>query len=169
LDPKGKILLFSPVSYKGVDLALKIAGSMKDEKFMFIGNAKKRTVNRIGQLTNVDYLPWVDDPSIAYSKAKLLIVPSVIPEGYGMVCIEAMSRGVPCVVSGAGALPDTIGSGGDSITSHKDSSAWIDVIRRYSDDVYLREKSLAALSEYGKYSPESSIRTVSSLLDDVVS
>jgi glycosyltransferase involved in cell wall biosynthesis len=167
LDPKGKILFFSPVSYKGVDIALRIASAMKDEEFLFVGNAKERMANRIRHVRNVEYVPWVKDTSDVYSKAKLLMVPSVIPEGYGMVCIEAMSRGIPCVVSGVGALPETVGAGGDSVASHKDLAPWLDALRRYSDHGFLQEKSRAALTRYSSYSPQSSINAVSDLLSNV--
>jgi glycosyltransferase involved in cell wall biosynthesis len=164
----GKILLFSPVDYKGVDLALEVAGMMRNEMFRFVGNAKRRTVERISSAENVEYVPWVKDPSEVYSDAKLLIVPSVIPEGFGMVCVEAMSRGIPCVVSDVGALPETIGFGGDSVSPHSDPSAWVSILRRYSRDAYLLEKSRLATERSKSYSPGKSIDTLSALLERVM-
>jgi glycosyltransferase involved in cell wall biosynthesis len=167
LNRSGKILFFSPVDYKGVDTALGIAGLMKDEKFIFVGNAKSRTVTKMRRHNNVEYVSWLEDPTRVYGEAKLLIVPSVIPEGYGMVCVEAMSRGVPCVVSGVGALPETVGLGGDTVSPHRDVAAWVNVLKRYSAEEYLLEKSKLALAESRKYSPQISVESFNAVLKGI--
>jgi glycosyltransferase involved in cell wall biosynthesis len=166
LDESGRILFFSPVDYKGVDLALEVAGKLKDERFLFVGNAKRKTINRIKRCKNVDYVPWLANPAGAYRRARLLIMPSVIPEGYGMVCLEAMSRGIPCVVSRVGALPETIGSGGDTVTPHKDAHSWIRVLQRYSDRTYYAERSRRALAESERYSLKGNLENFLSLLQE---
>jgi glycosyltransferase involved in cell wall biosynthesis len=81
--------------------------------------------------------------------------------------MEAMSRGIPCVVSGVGALPETVGPGGDSIASHKEISSWVAAIRRYSDEKYLSEKSRAALAESKRYSPNQSVEALSSVIQRI--
>lgn len=167
LNRSGKILFFSPVDYKGVDTALGIAGLMKDEKFIFVGNAKPRTVTKMRRHDNVEYVSWLEDPTRVYGEAKLLIVPSVIPEGYGMVCVEAMSRGLPCVVSGVGALPETVGLGGDTVSPHRDVTAWVNVLKRYSAEEYLLKKSKLALAESKKYSPQSSVESFNAVLKGI--
>ncbi|GAB3446067.1 glycosyltransferase family 4 protein [Streptomonospora sediminis] len=45
----------------------------------------------------------------AYSRADLLVLPSRA-ETYGMVAAEALARGIPVLVSDAGALPETVGT-----------------------------------------------------------
>lgn len=44
-----------------------------------------------------------------YRNARIMVVPSLWPETFGMVTAEAMSHGITTVVSRIGALPDTLG------------------------------------------------------------
>lgn len=164
-----KILFFSPMDYKGVGTALELARRLRDEQFLFVGTAKPSTIAHIQRFKNVEYVPWLSDPTPAYGRAKLLIVPSVIPEGYGLVCMEAMSRGIPCVVSGVGALPDTVGRGGDTVLSHTNVDEWVQALGRYGDASYRTRKSKLALEEASKYSVEKSAAKVVDLVNDVIS
>jgi glycosyltransferase involved in cell wall biosynthesis len=164
-----KILFFSPTDYKGVGLAMELADNLKDEKFLFVGNTKKKIVREISKHPNIEYVKWLSSPAIAYRDAKLLIFPSQTPESYGMVCIEAMSYGIPCVVSDAGALPDTVGPGGDYVSPHKDLQAWIKTLLKYKDKDYLLEKSKAAASESRKYSAKQCAESVVQLVNEVLS
>ena len=58
------------------------------------------TVERVGWVEALDLLRDVDG----------LVVPSVTPESFGLSAAEAMSAGVPCIVSDAGALPEVVGA-----------------------------------------------------------
>jgi len=141
----GVILFVSPVEHKGLCLVLELARRMQSEKFLFVGEAKQKSRQAMASLKNVEYVPWTSDVEPLYEQAKIVIMPSVIPEGFGRVCIEAMSRGIPCVASAVGALPETVGPGGDIIKDHKDVESWVAAVQRYSDVDYLTEKSRVAL------------------------
>jgi glycosyltransferase involved in cell wall biosynthesis len=141
----GVILFFSPVEHKGLCLVLELARRMQSEKFLFVGEAKQKSRQAMASLKNVEYVPWTSDVEPLYEQARIVIMPSVIPEGFGRVCIEAMSRGIPCVASAVGALPETVGPGGDIIKDHKDVESWVAAVQRYSDVDYLTEKSRVAL------------------------
>ena len=47
-----------------------------------------------------------------YRGARVVAVPSLFAETFGVVAAEAMGHGVPVVASRIGALPDTVGDGG---------------------------------------------------------
>lgn len=141
----GTILFVSPVRHKGVDVAIELSRRLKEERFVFVGDAKRSTIRRLERLDNVDYIPWVSDMEPCYSASKLVIVPSVIPEGYGRVCAEAQIRGLPCVVSAVGALPEVVAGGGDVVHNSRDVDSWVDIVRRYSHPTYVREKSARAI------------------------
>jgi phosphatidyl-myo-inositol alpha-mannosyltransferase len=51
---------------------------------------------------------WVD-PVALLRDVDGLVVPSVVPESFGLAAAEAMAAGVPCIVSDAGALPEVVG------------------------------------------------------------
>ncbi|GBU17514.1 MAG: glycosyl transferase family 1 [Methylobacterium sp. CG08_land_8_20_14_0_20_71_15] len=55
--------------------------------------------------------PFVRDPSPLYRWADVVVVPSQRPESLGRVAIEAMSYGIPPVVSRIGGLTETVEDG----------------------------------------------------------
>ncbi len=52
-----------------------------------------------------------EDMPAAFATAALAVVPSIEPEAFGRISIEAQAMGCPVVVSELGALPETIGKG----------------------------------------------------------
>ena len=58
----------------------------------------------------VERVGWVEPESLLRD-VDGLVVPSVVPESFGLSAAEAMSAGVPCIVSDAGALPEVVGPG----------------------------------------------------------
>lgn len=61
----------------------------------------EKTVHFIGELPNTD-IPKVLD------SLKVLVVPSLIREGFGLVIAEAMARKIPVIGSKIGAIPEVI-------------------------------------------------------------
>lgn len=61
----------------------------------------ERLIERPGWIARTDFFSAVD----------LAVFPSVWPEPFGLVAAEAMSAGVPFVISDAGALPEVAGPG----------------------------------------------------------
>lgn len=62
---------------------------------------------------------WVDR-STFFSAVDLAVFPSVAEESFGLVVAEAMSAGVPFVISDAGALPEVAGPGHPWIARRED-------------------------------------------------
>ncbi|WP_292721403.1 glycosyltransferase family 4 protein [Microbacterium sp. 13-71-7] len=58
-----------------------------------------RLTHRAGWVDTADFFDTID----------LLVVPSVVPESFGLVAAEAMAARVPLIVSDAGALPEVVG------------------------------------------------------------
>ncbi|MFC1943910.1 glycosyltransferase family 4 protein [Chloroflexota bacterium] len=75
-----------------------------------------------------------------YSTAEVAVVPSLY-EGFGLPAAEAMSCGLPLVVSSAGALPEVVGEDGQSglLVPPADPDALATAIRRLLSDEGLRE------------------------------
>lgn len=68
-------------------------------KFFGRGKYHENILNKIKEYNINDFVEIIsneNDPDIIYKKASLLILTSRY-EGFGMVLIEAMSRGIPCV------------------------------------------------------------------------
>ncbi|MBU1158502.1 MAG: glycosyltransferase family 4 protein [Candidatus Thermoplasmatota archaeon] len=150
-EMRDKILFISPVQHKGSEIALKIAEHMPNESFLFVGDAKQSTIERMQRLANVQHIHWTRDVGSIYNSSRLLIVPSISSESFGRVCLEAMSLGIPCIVSRSGSLPETVGASGDVVMDSLNHESWIATIQRYSDGVYYETKSNLSLSRYQEY------------------
>jgi glycosyltransferase involved in cell wall biosynthesis len=67
-----------------------------------------------------------------YAQASMLVLPSYL-EGFGIPALEAMTVGVPVIVSNRGALPEVTG-GAAQIVEPENVSAIAEAMRRYLDD-----------------------------------
>lgn len=101
---------------KGVDILIqavqKLAKEFPDYRFIFIGEGflkqKILSVKRLrkniqapGQIPHENLLAFL-------AKARVVVVPSVWPEPFGRVALEAIAQNTPVVVSDRGALPEII-------------------------------------------------------------
>jgi glycosyltransferase involved in cell wall biosynthesis len=68
----------------------------------------EKLVDRRGMRGRVRFLGWLNDADLlaAYDRAAVVAVPSVWPEPFGMVGLEAMARGRAVVASETGGIPD---------------------------------------------------------------
>lgn len=64
-----------------------------------------------GLSAQVSMQPFVTDPSELYRWADVVAMPSQMPESLGRVAIEAMSYGVPALVTGLGGLKEVVADG----------------------------------------------------------
>lgn len=55
---------------------------------------------------NVQVVPFAPDPTTIYDRTRILLVPSLGPEGLARVALEAMESGVPVVAHRIGSLPE---------------------------------------------------------------
>jgi glycosyltransferase involved in cell wall biosynthesis len=55
---------------------------------------------------NVQVAPFALDPTTIYTRTRILLVPSLGPEGLARVTLEAMESGVPVVAHRIGSLPE---------------------------------------------------------------
>jgi glycosyltransferase involved in cell wall biosynthesis len=66
----------------------------------------------LGGLPNVKTMPSTGDPREFYAMTKVILMPSLWNESFGLVAAEAMINGIPVLASNRGALPETVGDGG---------------------------------------------------------
>jgi glycosyltransferase involved in cell wall biosynthesis len=78
------------------DLILDIAGSGTANEVKML----HRLVTSLKLESNIQFLGWVDGPKMQeiFSSARLLVLPSE-NENFAIVVAEALSAGVPCVIS----------------------------------------------------------------------
>jgi glycosyltransferase involved in cell wall biosynthesis len=84
-----------------------------------------------GHVTHLGYV-HSDDRYNLYAKASMLVLPSHL-EGFGMTVLEAMTVGVPTIVSRRGALPEVAGDAAQMIEPD-DIAGLAAAMKRYLDD-----------------------------------
>lgn len=100
------------------------------------------TIKRLGLEDAVTFVNGVSDRRIVelYAEAQVAVVPSLY-EGFSLPAIEAMACGVPLVATTGGALPEVVGTTGDTglLVAPGDVGALASAIGRVLDEPRLRD------------------------------
>jgi len=93
---------------KGFDIFRQIASEMPDNQFAAVcaWAMKDRHKDALRQLGNVVLLEPFSNMDELWRQTKVLLVPSIWFEAFGLVVIEAMLRGIPVICSDSGGLPE---------------------------------------------------------------
>jgi len=101
------------------------------------GGRVSRTIDRLGlaQIVRCESGISDDELAILYAEAQVAVVPSLY-EGFSLPAIEAMACGVPVVATTGGALPEVVGTDGETglLVPPDDPEALAAGIRRIMDD-----------------------------------
>ncbi len=144
---KGRIMVTSSsdVPMKGLVPLLKaveILRAGRELELVVIGRPQPggrvaRTIERLGLAPVVRCVSGVSDDELAclYGEAEVAVVPSLY-EGFSLPAIEAMACGVPVVATTGGALPEVVGTDGETglLVSPDDPGALARAIGRVLDD-----------------------------------
>ena len=124
----------------------------RDVELLIIGKKREGSVlpellDRLGLNDIVTFVSGVSDERIVelYNEATVVVVPSLY-EGFSLPAIEAMACGAPLITTTGGALPEVVGSNGESALTVEpgDPEALALAIRRILDDDELRARVGAA-------------------------
>jgi glycosyltransferase involved in cell wall biosynthesis len=141
----------SDVAMKGLVPLLEALAKLRVERdidLVVIGRPKAegrvaRAMERLGLNDIVTTISGVSDEALArlYGEAQVAIVPSLY-EGFSLPAIEAMSCGVPVVATTGGALPEVVGTSGETglLVEPNNPDALVDAIRTLLDDAALRAR-----------------------------
>jgi glycosyltransferase involved in cell wall biosynthesis len=154
---KGRIMVTSSsdVPMKGLVPLLEAVAKLRTERDIELtvigrpneGGRVDKTITRLGLGDIVHCVSGISDEALArlYGEAEVAVVPSLY-EGFSLPAIEAMSCGVAVVATTGGALPEVVGTSGETglLVPPDDPGALAGAIAQLLDDPELRAKLGAA-------------------------
>jgi glycosyltransferase involved in cell wall biosynthesis len=143
------------VPLKGLVPLLEALAKVRTERhaeLVVVGKPRARsnvasTIDRLGLGDAVRFVSGVSDQRLVelYAEAEVAVVPSLY-EGFSLPAVEAMACGVPLVATTGGALPEVVGTDGETglLVAPGDPGELALAISRALDDAGLRARLGAA-------------------------
>jgi glycosyltransferase involved in cell wall biosynthesis len=86
--------------YKGLYLLLEALRGITGVSLTVVGDGSyRKELERLAEGINVRFEGFQSRPARYYADADLFIMPSLGPEGFGIVTMEAMAHSLPCLIS----------------------------------------------------------------------
>jgi len=152
------VLLVGRLVYeKGFQLALEampqVIRRSGQVRFLVAGSGTheaelKAQARRLGLTRHGTFMGWIGDDVLhsLYRIADLCVVPSIY-EPFGLVALEAMAAGCPCIVADTGGLREVVPNADVGLRfASRDPRALATMMRRVLDDEALRERLVAEAS-----------------------
>ncbi|CAI1126219.1 glycosyltransferase family 4 protein [Serratia sp. JSRIV001] len=138
-------------------LKLKIVGS-SFTGYEYLEKELNEKVVKYSLERNIEFIPFVNDPSVYFKWADYIVVPSTKPEPFGRVAAEAFSASKPVIAANHGGLQEIVTHGFDGYLfepGNEDSLAEIlTIIERLSPIDYLTMSRNSRLTYEAKFSVE---------------
>jgi glycogen(starch) synthase len=154
------LLLVGRLVYeKGFQLALAalpgLLQRLPDLRFVVAGSgpheaALRAQARELGLLDRVTFVGWIGDDVLhsLYRIADLCVVPSIY-EPFGLVALEAMACGCPCIVADTGGLREVVPHDAVGLRFRaSDPSSLAEMVERVLSDDALRDRLVAEASEH---------------------
>ncbi|MBI4876493.1 MAG: alpha/beta fold hydrolase [Acidobacteria bacterium] len=110
----GLVTMINPCAVKGIDLFAALAERFPDLGFGWVPGWGTTAEDRrkLERLPNVEALPNARDIGALLERTRVLLMPSLWYEGFGLIVVEAMLRGIPVIASDSGGLREAkLGTG----------------------------------------------------------
>jgi glycosyltransferase involved in cell wall biosynthesis len=171
------VTLVNPDPIKGLFVFARIAAQLAFRRpdiplLVMTGRSRagwqQKTGIDLSKLPNVTIRPSVANPREFYAATRLVLMPSLCYESFGLVAAEAMINGIPVLASNRGALPETIGDAGflfdiparytpdtREVPMAEEVEPWVETIIRLWDDAAEYERwSRAARERARQWHPD---------------
>jgi glycosyltransferase involved in cell wall biosynthesis len=192
LPPAQLVTFINPAPEKGVTLFLRIAQlaaqTLPQARFLVVesrsllSNAEQRTGLDASKFGNVRRVGLQRDMGAVYGMTKVLLVPSLWHDSGPRVSVEALSMGIPTLVSNRGGLPELVGEGGividpppPLVAQHwlvppiRDAIPWVEVLRQLLTDPELyAEHRAAALRMWETHNPDRRMPMIIGLFEEAI-
>ncbi len=155
------VLLVGRLVYeKGFHLALDalpgVIERVGNVRFLVAGSGTaerdlRAQAKKLGLLPHGEFLGWIDDAMLhsLYAMSDLCVIPSLY-EPFGLVALEAMASGCPCIVADTGGLREVV-PGGERVGlrfTPRDSESLAEQMETLLTDDALRDRLVAEASEH---------------------
>lgn len=97
---------------KGEDIVRKLLAMIPSTPVVVAGHALYDEKEDSLRPPNLSDIGWVDDIGYFLEQVKVLIVPSLIDEGFSRIILEASMRGIPVIANRIGGIPEALGDSG---------------------------------------------------------
>jgi glycogen(starch) synthase len=154
------VLLVGRLVYeKGFQLALEalpgLVERLGDVRFLVAGSGTheqelRAQAEALGLMEHGTFLGWIGDDVLhsLYRIADLCVVPSIY-EPFGLVALEAMASGCPCIVADTGGLREVVPNDDVGLRFRsRDSASLAAMVERVLTDDGLRDRLVAEASEH---------------------
>ncbi len=103
---RGLVTMINPCAVKGLPIFLETAGRMPDVEFGVVPGWGTTADDRLAleRMPNVRILPNAPKIDDVLARTRVLLMPSLWYEGFGLIVMESMLRGIPVVSSDSGGL-----------------------------------------------------------------
>jgi glycosyltransferase involved in cell wall biosynthesis len=164
---KGVVTLLEAVARAGARLGevrLLVAGEGPERQSLEAAGRRLRV--------KVDFLGWLDpkDRDAFLDAATLLVIPSVWPEPFGIVGLEAARLGVPAVAFPVGGIPEWLAESvnGELARRPADPDALADaLVRALADADHYRALSAGALAVADRFGEERHMSLLTQTIEEV--
>ena len=158
-DEKLVLLIGRLVYEKGFQIALEAMPELIERvpgtRFLVAGSGTheaqlKKQAADLGLMEHGTFLGWIGDDvlHLLYRIADVCVVPSIY-EPFGLVALEAMASGCPCIVADTGGLREVVPHGEVGLRFRtRDPEALGGMVERVLTDAKLREGLIAEASEH---------------------
>lgn len=116
-DPRRVVFAGRVIPAKGADVLIRAAAGVQAEVYICGDgrqvDALRRLARRLHVAQRVHFTGWLAPPQLAeqLTSASVAVLPSVWPEPFGLVGIEALAAGTPAIASATGGVRDWLQDG----------------------------------------------------------
>jgi hypothetical protein len=105
---RGEILMVNPCQVKGISIFVELARRFPQLSFAALEGWGTTTADRdaLAACTNIRVLGSVPSIDDVLAGTRVLLMPSLWYEGFGLIAMEAMLRGIPVIASDSGGLAE---------------------------------------------------------------
>ena len=104
----GFVAMINPCDAKGLPIFLALAARFPGTAFAAVPTwgGDPAVIEALARLPNVTLLDAADDVGALLARVRVLLAPSLVPETFGYVAIDAMLRGIPVLAGNLGGQPE---------------------------------------------------------------